>query len=171
MLHIHPVDDIFFYYRFDACIIDNLIDLFGSLKELLFWPQTRRHWDKLDCWVSETFPSPSLFNKSLGFWIGIPGDFLVNWLDSQKETKLQIIGEVSGEGGVLGISGCFVQSSLCMKHDPNKNITQVLLIDNNQESFWFPVLNPVLLRLNWVFTFKEIEKAKFKFQGKLNLNL
>ena len=58
-----------------------------------------------------------------------------------------------------------------MKHDPNKNITQVLLIDNNQESFWFPVLNPVLLRLNWVFTFKEIEKAKFKFQGKLNLNL
>ena len=69
----------------------------------------------------------------------------LGWILRRRQS-CKLLEKSLGEGGVLGISGCFVQSSLCMKHDPNKNITQVLLIDNNQKPFWFPVLNPVLLR-------------------------
>ena len=86
----------------------------------------------------------------------------VGWILRRRQS-CKLLEKSLGEGGVLGISGCFVQSSICMKHDPKKNIIQVLLIDNNQESFWFPVLNPVLPRLGLPLSRKLLRK-------KLNLS-
>ena len=45
-------------------------------------------------------------------------------------------------------------------------LIQVLLIENGQQTFLFPVLNFVLLCLNWVCTYsRPTEAAQFQFQG------
>ena len=45
-------------------------------------------------------------------------------------------------------------------------LIHVLLIENDQQAFLFPVLNFVLLCLNWVCTYsRPTEAAQFQFQG------
>ena len=45
-------------------------------------------------------------------------------------------------------------------------LIQVFLIENDQQAFLFPVLNFVLLCLNWVCTYsRPTEAAQFQFQG------